>query len=66
MTTIIIEDNSPQAKKLLEYIETLPYATVIDEKKKGFHEAAEECNAVSIGEFIDELKSQVKAHFDNA
>jgi hypothetical protein len=28
MTTVIIEDNSPQARSLLAYIETLPFATV--------------------------------------
>lgn len=63
MTTIIIEDNSPQAKKLLEYIETLPYATVIDEKKKNLQEALEECNAVSVDEFFDELDHKIKANF---
>lgn len=34
MATIIIEENSPQAKQLLEYIKTLPYATVIEKKRK--------------------------------
>lgn len=46
MITIIIEENSPQATKLLEYIKTLPFVTVVEEKKKNFREAAEECNAV--------------------
>ena len=36
MTTIIIEENSLQAKQLVEYIKTLPYVTVIEEKKKKF------------------------------
>ncbi|MCC8034539.1 MAG: hypothetical protein LIO77_01230 [Rikenellaceae bacterium] len=64
MTTIIIEENSPQAKQLLEYLKTLPYATVIEEKKKSFREAAEECNAVSVDAFINELRSQINEHFD--
>jgi predicted HTH domain antitoxin len=66
MTTIIIEDNSPQAKQLLEYIKTLPYATVIEEKKKSFREAAEECNSVSVDTFIDELEDRIKKRFDHA
>ena len=32
--TLIIEDNSPEAKKLLAYIQTLPFVTVVNEKKK--------------------------------
>ena len=64
MATIIIEENSPQAKQLLEYIKTLPYATVIEEKKKSFREAAEECNAVSVSDFVGELRRQINEHFD--
>lgn len=66
MTTIIIEENSPQAKKLLEYIKTLPFAKVIEEKKKNFHEAAAECNAVSVDVFFDELDENIKKRFSNA
>jgi hypothetical protein len=64
MTTIIIEENSPQAKKLLEYIKTLPYVTIVEEKKKSFREAAEECNAVPVGVFIEKLHRQIDEHFD--
>ena len=64
MTTIIIEENSPQAKQLLEYIKTLPFITVVEEKKKSFREAAEECNAVPVSAFIGELRRQVDEHFD--
>lgn len=64
MTTIIIEENSQQAKQLLEYIKTLPFVTVIDEKKKGFREAAEKCNAVPVSAFIGELHRQIDEHFD--
>jgi len=66
MTTIIIEENSPQAKQLLEYIKTLPYATVFEEKKKNFSESVEECNAVSINVFFDELNDNIKKRFNNA
>lgn len=59
MTTIIIEENSPQAKQLLEYIKTLPFATVVEEKKKSFREAAEECNAVPVKVFTDELRRRI-------
>jgi hypothetical protein len=64
MTTIVIEEDSPQAKRLLEYIRTLPFVTVVEEKKKSFREAAEECNAVPVSAFIDELRRQVDEHFD--
>ena len=66
MTTIIIEENSPQAKQLLEYIKTLPFATVIEEKKKSFREAAAESNAVSADTFFDELDDRIKKRFGNA
>ena len=59
MTTIIIEENTPQAKQLLEYIKTLPFATVVDDKKKRFREAAKECNAVPVRMFTDELRRRI-------
>lgn len=59
MTTIIIEENSPQAKQLLEYIKTLPFSTVVEEKKKSFREAAQECNAVPVRIFTDELRRRI-------
>jgi len=66
MTTVIIEDDSSQAKQLLEFIKTLPFATVVEEEQKSFSEAAKECNAVTVDEFIAKLKSQVKSHFNHA
>ncbi len=67
MTTVIIEDNSPQARKLLEYIATLPFATVVEEKKKrSFHEAAEECNSITVDTFFDELDDRIKKHINHA
>lgn len=62
MTTIIIEDNSQQAKDLLNFIRTLPYAKVIEGKKKSFREAAEECCAVPVDIFIGELRRQIDEH----
>jgi len=43
MTTVIIEDNSFQAASFVEYARTLPFATVVEEKKKSFEEACVEC-----------------------
>ncbi len=61
MTTIIIEENSLQAKQLLAYLRTLPFATVVDEpkKKKGFAKAAKACKAVTVDTFIGELRRQI-------
>jgi hypothetical protein len=36
---------------------------VVDEKKKSFRKAAEECNAVSVKAFTDELHRQINEHF---
>jgi hypothetical protein len=65
MTTIVIEENSLQAKRLLEYIKTLPFATVVEEekKKKSFYEAAGECNAVTVDTVFDELDDRIKKRF---
>jgi hypothetical protein len=63
MTTIIIEDSSPQAKKLLDYIKTLPFVTVVEEKQKDFRTAARKCTAVAVDEFFNELDSRLKEHY---
>lgn len=62
-TTIIIDDNSIQAKQLIEYIKTLPFAKVVDNKKNTLEEAAAEYGSVSVDEFIGELRNQVDKHF---
>lgn len=65
MTTVIIKDNSPQAKKLLEYIKTLPFVTVVEDKS--FEEASKECNAIPAKEFTDKLRKRIdKWTTDNA
>mgnify|MGYP000975252607 CR=1 FL=1 len=64
MATIIINENDLQGKCLLEYIKTLSYASVIDEKKKNFREAIEEHNAVTVSTFVRELHQQIDEHFN--
>jgi hypothetical protein len=66
MTTVIIESNSAQATSFVEYARTLPFATIVEEKKKSFEEACAECNGRPASEFFDELRYQVKQHFKNA
>lgn len=63
MTMIIIEEDSPQAKKFLEYAATLPFATVVEEQEKDFRSAMEECDTVSVDEFFDELDQRIKSRF---
>ena len=65
MTTIIIEDKSPQAKKLIDYIKSLPFVTVVDDKDS-FQEAAENCQALTVDEFFDDLDNRIKKRFDHA
>ena len=66
MKTIVYNDSSFQAQQLLNYISTLPFATIIDENKKSFAEAAAECNAISVDEFFDELNARIEKWEDNA
>jgi len=66
MTTVVIEDNDVQAKSFIEYIRTLPFATVVGTKKKSFEQAVRECNGRPASEFFDELRHQIKKHFENA
>jgi len=60
MTTVLIEDNHVQAKSFVEYARTLPFVTVVTEKKKHFEEACQECNAVTVDTFFDELNSRIE------
>ena len=64
MTHIIIEDSSPEAKKLLAYVRTLPYVTVIDKKKTDFSEEAAACHAVPVNVFTETLHRHIDEHFD--
>ena len=63
MTTVIIEDNGVQAKSFVEYARTLPFATIVTEKKKGFEEAVSECNGITVDAFFDELDERIKKRF---
>ena len=65
MRTVLIEDSTPQAMQLLNYIGTLPFATVVEENKKSFMQAAKECNAISVKEFFDEVRRQVNEQYDS-
>ena len=64
MTTMIIEDSSVQAKHFIKFARSLPFATVVESKKKSFDEAAIECNAVSVDTFFDELDERIKRRFN--
>ncbi len=66
MKTFIIEENSPQAQGFIEYVRTLPFVRMVEEKKKSFEEACVECNAVPLETFIDELRTRVKQHYADA
>jgi hypothetical protein len=66
MATVIIDNSCTQAEQLLNYISTLPFVTVVKDKKKSFAEASAECNAISTDEFIDELKARAKQRYRNA
>jgi len=52
MKTIIIDDSNPQAKKLIEYLKTLPFVEVIDDSQV-VCEPGEEYNTLSHAEIID-------------
>ena len=64
MTTVIIEDNSIQARNFVEYARTLPFTTIVAEKKMSFEEAAMDCNAGSVDSFFDELDERIKKRFN--
>ena len=63
MITVMIEDNNVQT---VEYTRTQPFTTVVEERKKSFEEACIECNGRPASDFFDELRYQVKKHFENA
>ena len=59
MTTVIIEDNCVQAKTFIRFARTLPFATVVETKKKNYQEACAECGAVTVDTFFDELNARI-------
>ena len=64
MRTVLIEDNTPQAKQFVKYDHTLPSATIVSEPVMSFVQATKECNAVSVDEFFDELDERIKRRFN--
>lgn len=63
MTTIIIDDKSTSAKKMIEFLKTQRYATIIDDREPGasLRESMEEARtgkvirAKNVEELIDKL-----------
>jgi hypothetical protein len=66
MTTMVIEDRSIQAKQFIRYARTLPFATVVEAKKKSYEEACAECGAVTVDAFFDELNARIEKWPDHA
>ncbi len=66
MTTIIIDDKSAGAKKMIEFVETLPYAIIIDDRepglssKKSMEEAGEgkTKEIKEIGKYFDTIRKR--------
>jgi hypothetical protein len=65
MTTLIIREDSPEARHFLEYAKTLPFVEEQTEKKS-FEEASIECNAISLEEFSNMLKERITQRYHNA
>lgn len=66
MTTIIIDDKSAEAKKMIEFVKTLPYAKIMDEKspgaslRKSMKEAREgkTKEVKDVGEYFDQIRKK--------
>ena len=67
MTTIVINENTQQAKQFVKYARTLPFTTVKEKKIKAlstWNQAIAD-GAVSVEEFFGELKSRIEQWPDN-
>ena len=64
MTTVVIDNSGIQAERFMEFVRTLPFATIVG-KQKSFEEAVAECNGISVTDFTDELRRQIDEYFDN-
>ena len=65
-TTVTIDMSNPMALPLVGYLESLPFATVKrskTSKKSAWDEAIDE-GAMTVDEFIGELRRQVNEHYD--
>jgi len=66
-TVLEIDMNTLQAQQFVEFARTLPFTTVMNEKKKmSFEEACAECGAVTVDAFIDELNARIEKWSDYA
>ncbi|MDR0907539.1 MAG: hypothetical protein LBM63_02880 [Rikenellaceae bacterium] len=65
MTTLIIREDSPEARHFLKYAKTLPFVEERAEKKS-FDEASVECNAISLEEFGNRLHGRITELYRNA
>lgn len=63
MTHIMIEDNSPERKWLIDLIRNHKCVTVISEEQPSFKQAAEACNAVPVSVFATELRKRISEAF---
>ena len=67
-TTIVIDNSNPHAKQFVKFARTLPFAKIERRKSKPqskWDKAIAE-GAVTVDEFIDELKHQLRQHYANA
>lgn len=74
MTTLIIkiEEETPEVKKTLDYLNSLAGVSITARKRtvkikreSAWDEAIAE-GAITVDEFVDEVKRQLKTHYDNA
>jgi len=65
MTTLIVDDKNPQARKFLDFATTLPFIKS-ESRKQNFREAADECSAVTVDAFFDELNRRIEKWPDHA
>jgi hypothetical protein len=66
MTIVIIEDDSIQAEKFVEYARTLPFVKIEKRKANKFKEAVADCNGITVDSFFDELDSHIEKWTENA
>lgn len=73
MTTLVIkiEEETPEVKKTLEYLSSLtgvsipPHKGIKGKDESRWNQAIAE-GAITVDGFIDEVKQQLKTHYDNA
>jgi len=63
-TTLVIDNSSPQAKQFVKFARTQPFRRKAKPQNEWDKAIAE--GAVTVDEFIDELKHQLREHYANA